>query len=477
MVSFKLFAGTHIGLRENNEDNFTVCPDLTFDEWIVPADSQRAIQLGERGCMLVVADGMGGQNAGEVASAIAVETVHEMFAPGCLPVDILSNPDAIKNYLKKVIVEADNRIKARSQADSSTEGMGSTIVMAWVLHDKVYVAWLGDSRAYSYLPGKGIGRMSKDHSFVQQLVDSGVISDDVAMDHPNSNIITRSLGDTSQKAKADVAMYSLSDGEVILLCSDGLCGVCRDEEIGGIIEGEVADLQKCKEKLINAALVAGGSDNITIALLQVFMDGGSSEIISDNSTKRPRMLYDTARMKENSSSKYIRWSVGAALWLLSLLAVFLFSRGEDKEKLEKPFEPDLKGKIVSFEIGKYDSKLKAWPFTLKTKNVSFDDVEFEFEEGSLFCIDISTKAVIRFKGENFEDNRAYSVKVKLKGDSEAFEERQIQRLKFIPPSDNHNEDGTKAENKNEDSITVSNGKDTDTLNPEKTDSMLNEMIK
>ena len=167
MVSFKLFAGTHIGLRENNEDNFTVCPDLTLDEWIVPADSQQAIQLGERGCMLVVADGMGGQNAGEVASAIAVETVHEMFAPGCLPVDILSKPDAIKSYLKKVIIEADNRIKDRTKTDPDTEGMGSTIVMAWVLDKNVYVAWLGDSRAYSYLLGKGIGRMSKDHSYVQ----------------------------------------------------------------------------------------------------------------------------------------------------------------------------------------------------------------------------------------------------------------------------------------------------------------------
>lgn len=258
MVSFKLFAGTHIGLRENNEDNFTVCPDLTLDEWIVPADSQQAIQLGERGCMLVVADGMGGQNAGEVASAIAVEAVHEMFAPGCLPVDILSKPDAIKSYLKKVIIEADNRIKDRTKNDPDTEGMGSTIVMAWVLDKNVYVAWLGDSRAYSYLPGKGIGRMSKDHSYVQQLVDSGVISDDEAMDHPNSNIITRSLGDMSQKPKVDVAMYSLSNGEVILLCSDGLCGVCRDEKIGGIIEEEVADLQVCKEKLTNAALAAGG---------------------------------------------------------------------------------------------------------------------------------------------------------------------------------------------------------------------------
>lgn len=431
MVSFKLFAGTHIGLRENNEDNFTVCPDLTLDEWIVPADSQQAIQLGERGCMLVVADGMGGQNAGEVASAIAVEAVHEMFAPGCLPVDILSKPDAIKSYLKKVIIEADNRIKDRTKNDPDTEGMGSTIVMAWVLDKNVYVAWLGDSRAYSYLPGKGIGRMSKDHSYVQQLVDSGVISDDEAMDHPNSNIITRSLGDMSQKPKVDVAMYSLSNGEVILLCSDGLCGVCRDEKIGGIIEEEVADLQVCKEKLTNAALAAGGSDNITIALLQVFMEGSGNEVIADNSASRPRMLYNTARMKESSSPQYIRWAVGAALWLLSLLAIFLFSRGEDKGKTEEPAGEEPKGEIISFKIGKYDSSLEAWPFELRTENVSFDDIEFELDEG-LFYIDITTKDVIKLK-KKMEDNvQSYTIKVKLESDSTVFDKGQIKNENYVP---------------------------------------------
>ena len=80
MVSFKLFAGTDVGLRDNNEDNFTVCPDLSQNEWIIPADYQQEIQLDARGCILVVADGMGGQNAGEVASAIAIATVQRMFS-------------------------------------------------------------------------------------------------------------------------------------------------------------------------------------------------------------------------------------------------------------------------------------------------------------------------------------------------------------------------------------------------------------
>lgn len=468
MVSFKLFAGTHIGLRKNNEDNFTVCPDLTLDEWIVPADYQQAIQLGDRGCMLVVADGMGGQNAGEVASAIAIETVHEMFMPECLPVDILSKSDAIKSYLKKVIVEADNRVKARSKADPDTEGMGSTIVMAWFLNDKVYVAWLGDSRAYSYLPGKGIGRLSKDHSYVQQLVDSGTISDEEAMNHPNNNIITRSLGDTSQKAKADVAMYSLSDGEVILLCSDGLCGVCKDEEIGGIIEDEAADLQKCKEKLISSALVAGGSDNITIALLQVSMDENGSNVVANDSSKRPRMLYDTARMKDNSSAKYIRWSVWTVLWLLSLLAVFLLSRGEDTKQPEvKAEEP--KGEIVSFKINTYDPIQNAWPFELKTKNVSFDDVVFNFGETSLFFIDMTKNAVFKLKeGVELEGNKPYFITVSLKSNSSAIEKQQIKRVIesekdiIVTPPDNSgdNNDGISLNSSKDKMIEMTSSNDT-----------------
>ena len=272
MTSFRMFAGTHTGLRENNEDNFIVCPNLTLDEWMVPANTQETIQLGEKGCMMVVADGMGGMNAGEVASDIAIKTVHEMFSPGKmpeLPEDRSESEKFRREYLRKVIVEADRRIKHQARMESDQEGMGSTIVMAWITEGYVYVAWLGDSRAYSYLPGKGITRLSKDHSYVQELVDAGRLSEEEAMHHQLSNIITRSLGDTSKKAKPDVNRSPLEKGEIILLCSDGLCGTCTDAEIAEIIEEYQSDLRECKEALTEAALDAGGSDNITIALTQI----------------------------------------------------------------------------------------------------------------------------------------------------------------------------------------------------------------
>ena len=288
MTSIKLFAGTDVGLRDNNEDNFIVCPDLTKDKWMVPANQQEPIQLGQRGCLLVVADGMGGMNAGEVASDIAIKTVQQMFSPSVLPEKNVEKPEAVKAYLKKVITQADLQVKKKCKTDPSTEGMGSTIVIAWLLGNNVYIGWLGDSRAYSYNSSKGIVRLSKDHSYVQKLVDAKMLTEDEAMNHPESNVVVRSLGDTSQKAKPDIIVQPVFEGEIILLCSDGLCGVCKDNEIAEVIKQNPDDLQSCKEALTTAALQAGGSDNITIALLQVInIDSKqSSELQQDKNNSK-----------------------------------------------------------------------------------------------------------------------------------------------------------------------------------------------
>lgn len=272
MQGIKIFAGTNVGLRDNNEDNFTVCSDLQSGSWTVPTDHQQVLSLGNMGCLLLVADGMGGQNAGEVASAIAVQTVEALFSLEALSSICLDDDNQVRQYLLNGIEKADARIKAHAHDHAETSGMGSTLVMAWILKGVAHVAWIGDSRAYAVMPSKGIARLTKDHSFVQGLVDKGQITEEEAMTHPNSNIITRSLGDMSQRARGDVVSYSLHNGEVMLLCSDGLCGACSDAVIGGIVEDYVADLQQCKEQLTNAALRAGGSDNITIALAQYFAD-------------------------------------------------------------------------------------------------------------------------------------------------------------------------------------------------------------
>ena len=288
MIKYKLFAGTDVGLRDNNEDNFIVCPDLTKDEWMIPTNQQEAIPLGQRGCLVVVADGMGGQNAGEVASDIAIKTVRHMFTPSVLSANATEKAESIKAYLKKVIVQADLQVKQHCKDHPDTEGMGSTIVMAWLIDNKAYIGWMGDSRAYSYTTDKGIVRLSKDHSYVQQLVDAKMLTEQDAMNHPDSNVITRSLGDSTQKAKPEIAEHIVEEGEVLLLCSDGLCGVCTDSQIADIIQQKSDDLRTCKEVLTTAALKAGGSDNITVALLKVEKKGGKNSPVIPDNTKSNR---------------------------------------------------------------------------------------------------------------------------------------------------------------------------------------------
>lgn len=317
MQGIKIFAGTNVGLRDNNEDNFTVCSDLQSGSWTVPTDHQQVLSLGNMGCLLLVADGMGGQNAGEVASAIAVQTVEALFSLEALSSICLDDDNQVRQYLLNGIEKADARIKAHAHDHAETSGMGSTLVMAWILKGVAHVAWIGDSRAYAVMPSKGIARLTKDHSFVQGLVDKGQITEEEAMTHPNSNIITRSLGDMSQRARGDVVSYSLHNGEVILLCSDGLCGVCSDAVIGGVVEDYVADLQQCKEQLTNAALRAGGSDNITIALAQYFYDG---QVTSD---VQSAVAYKPLNMPEKTKKHHQR--VGLINVLFCVFAFLILS--------------------------------------------------------------------------------------------------------------------------------------------------------
>lgn len=347
MTNFKLIAGTNIGLRQNNEDNFTVCANLSKSDWGIPVNYQEEIELGERGCILVVADGMGGQNAGEVASSIAIETVQEMFAADVLPENVTGSNEDIVNYLKKTICEADSRIKKVTHDDPSTSGMGSTIVIAWILNNLAHIAWLGDSRAYCVIKGKGIARLTKDHSYVQSLVDAGKITDEQAMTHPDSNIINRSLGDTSQKAKPDVTTIELTEGEVILLCSDGLCGVCQDAVIGGIVEDHISDLKTCREELISAALAAGGSDNITIAMIHITQ--------CDNVSDNPKIV--RAKVNKKIKLNYIIYSILAGI--IAVLIGLLVYKTKPVTSYSLEIQPD------SITLDKGDSKtLKAVYYTL-----------------------------------------------------------------------------------------------------------------
>jgi protein phosphatase len=270
-VKIKLAAGTNVGLiRQNNEDNFVVSSDLSTSEWLIPQAGSYA-DLGELGALLVVADGMGGANAGEVASAIAVETIQEKFTPELLH-EAVTDDKTAQEYLKAVVKEADLNILSRSKEDASTQGMGTTIVMAWILGDKAYVCWCGDSRCYVLNKRNGLIQLSKDHSYVQELVDKGELSAELMHDHPLSNVITRCLGDENTRANPETRIYQLHNGDIIMLCSDGLCGLCHDDQILDVMIKFHDDPMDCKNELISAALSAGGYDNVTIALANIQTD-------------------------------------------------------------------------------------------------------------------------------------------------------------------------------------------------------------
>lgn len=258
-------------VRSNNEDNFIVSPNLTQKKWTIDNSD---LTLDQTGALLVVADGMGGMNAGEVASQIAVDTVKELFSQ--LPEDITASTDRITEFLAKVIKDADKAIIEHAKANPDTKGMGTTLILAWILGEDAYIAWCGDSRAYLWEKEMGLRQVSKDHSYVQELVDKGVITSEQAFYHPDSNIITRSLGSEGQRALPEVVKVKLYNESRLFLCSDGLNGMLTDERIAQII-AENPDQKACLTALIEDAKREGGNDNITVVMCDI-LSGASAYV-------------------------------------------------------------------------------------------------------------------------------------------------------------------------------------------------------
>lgn len=259
--------------RPNNQDNFWICPDLSSyaaTGTVTIGSSSTEVALTEKGALLVVADGMGGMSAGEVASQIVIDSVKRTFSD--LKSVSLSNSNAIKSFIKQAIIDADKEMKKHAESHPETRGMGSTIVLVWILDKTVYVGWCGDSRAYCYNAQNSLVRLTHDHSYVQELVDNDKLSEEDAFDHPDSNIITRSLGDSGEKANPDVKEYPLHTGDTFLLCSDGLCGLLRDSEIENIM-AQNSSIGNCLNALWKQGSSIGWTDNTTIELAKV-LEGG-----------------------------------------------------------------------------------------------------------------------------------------------------------------------------------------------------------
>lgn len=216
------------------------------------------------GCRLrafVIADGMGGHCAGEVASSLAVEKAGELIKE-CM--DSLCARE-VPRILKSVISRINAAVYERSLTDHNCFGMGTTIIVALFYDKMLYGGHVGDSRAY-VINGGEIKQITKDHSYVEELLRDGYISEDEAKNHPKRNVITRAIG-TMPHVDADIFQYEPEKGDIFLLCTDGLTNMLDDEYIKGEVLGK-RDLCKACEGLIDAANKRGGHDNITVILVK-----------------------------------------------------------------------------------------------------------------------------------------------------------------------------------------------------------------
>lgn len=257
--------------RENNEDALSYCADLSQPEWR-DDDMTTYLPLGEDGAIAVVADGMGGANAGEVASSISIQTIKETFTTDRVSAAVKGGEGTIMSLLLESIKQADTAIIQHIATDDGTQGMGTTIVACWIVSGKAYIAWCGDSRCYSYHPAKGLKSLTHDHSLVQELVDKGDITQDEAFFHPDGNVITRGLGDFGSDVDPDFAVCPIKENETLMLCSDGLCGYCIDKDLEICIDQNQTDTSKCCQNLLQRALDAGGHDNISIITISLIPD-------------------------------------------------------------------------------------------------------------------------------------------------------------------------------------------------------------
>ncbi|MBA5280057.1 Stp1/IreP family PP2C-type Ser/Thr phosphatase [Enterococcus hirae] len=210
--------------------------------------------------LAVLADGMGGHRAGDIASQMAVTNLGTAWENLSL-----SDDEKVAQWFIKTIQEENTRIYQRGQEQPEYNGMGTTIVAAALSEDQFTIAHVGDSRAYLIREDKII-QLTEDHSLVNELVKSGEISEEMAANHPRKNILTRSVG-MPGTVEVDVSTYIWQLKDRLLLCSDGLTNMLSEETIGTIINQEGAFFDKVTE-LIERANEAGGADNITVLLIE-----------------------------------------------------------------------------------------------------------------------------------------------------------------------------------------------------------------
>src|SRR5467141_4504826 len=267
-IRVEVFAKTDLGRsRDHNEDRFLVA-DLTRKTASLQPDV-RQHDIGPRGTLLVVADGMGGAAAGELASEMATDTIYAHLMKTWNAEDEVT-PQRFAYRLKEAVEVANASIHAHAKAHPEVRGMGTTTTAAGVLNDHLYLTQVGDSRAYLIRGGEA-HQITKDQSLMQRLVEAGELTEEEAAQSERRNIILQALG-PDPKVKVDLTHQELRRGDLLVLCSDGLSGLVKKEEIAERV-GQGTDLAGAAERLIALANERGGPDNITVVAARFKDDG------------------------------------------------------------------------------------------------------------------------------------------------------------------------------------------------------------
>ncbi|GEM_PF-1095162 len=319
------------------------------------------------GELFIVADGMGGEAGGRTAADMAISTIREFF--------VKSRGESVSNVLKNSIEEANRRIYAKgTSGDPRYRKMGTTVAVLFIKNGNAYIAHDGDSRIYRCRKGS-LERLTKDHSQVQQMVDAKLISAEDADEHPDANIITRSLG-AKPTIGVDIRLSEkILPGDTFLLCSDGLCGLVKDPEIQAIFAQKKPAHETC-DNLISAALNRGGHDNVTVQLIAF-----EGEVVSEEEYKR-----EGREERKNLPLLFI--SLGVIIFIS--LAFFVLERYRPDPPQTEPHPP-------------VTTPIRAIP-DIKPKDTSSDKTKNESQkEVSKSAVKSDDRRVVRIEGGVYKE--------------------------------------------------------------------------
>ncbi|MDX1379193.1 MAG: protein phosphatase 2C domain-containing protein [Anaerolineales bacterium] len=291
-------AYSHQGMTgKNNEDRYAVASYQVSEKDRTPV------------LFAVLADGIGGHKGGEVAAELAVNHIMQSIAK--------SDGKFSREYIEQAVNEASSAIAAHSSTNENLKGMGATCAITWIIDNKLYTAYVGDSRIYLIRSGH-IQQLTVDHSWVQEAIDKGILTPELARDHPNVHVIRRYLG-SAVPPEPDFRM-NLFDGEgegkvennqgtelqpndVLLLCSDGLTDLVWNDEILEVVRSK-PNLKEASRALVDLANDRGGHDNITVVLIGV-----------------PKDFKPLAEPKKKSKRNWLPWMIGGIVGIITLLIV------------------------------------------------------------------------------------------------------------------------------------------------------------